>query len=246
MRFESASSNHVKVSGRKTPPKAVAEGETKGARTHRRLIAEAMKLARHGSVVSVSEVAAAAGVSRATAYRYFPSHSRLIGAIVEESLGPVRGYDSREVEGIARVRDLFTQTFPRFREFEPQLRAALQLALDHAAREKAGILDEEPFRRGNRRAILSRAAGPLRASMHDKDYERLLKALSLVYGIEPYVVLKDIWGASNAEVDRIARWVAEAVIEKALRESGIRARGVPMDRPAPVTRDNAGARRKSR
>ena len=65
------------------------------ARTHRLLIDEAMKLARHGGVVSVSEVALAAGVSRATAYRYFPSRSRLIAAIVDDSLGPVRGYESR-------------------------------------------------------------------------------------------------------------------------------------------------------
>lgn len=193
----------------------------KRARTRQRLIAEAMKLARHGSVVSVSEVAAAAGVSRATAYRYFPSHSRLIDAIVEESLGPVRRYESRAVEGVERVRDLFEQTFPRFKEFEPQLRAALQLALDHWAREKSGLLEEEPFRRGNRKVILSRAAAPLRERLGAKHYDRLLKALSLVYGIEPYIVLKDMWGASNREVDRIARWVAEAVIEQSLREAKV-------------------------
>lgn len=188
------------------------------AQTQAALIAEAMQLARHGNVVTVAEVAAAAGVSRATAYRYFPSRARLIEAIVAESLGPVRSFDSREVEGATRVRDLFVQTFPRFKEFEAQLRAALQLALEHTALEKAGQLQEEPFRRGHRRTILARAADPLREKLGVHDYENLLKALSLVYGIEPYVILKDIWGASNREVDRVARWVADAVIEKALRE----------------------------
>lgn len=178
-----------------------------------------MALARNGRVASVSDVAAAAGVSRATAYRYFPSHSRLVEAIVNESLGPVRQFESREADGESRVRDLFEQTFPRFKEFEPQLRAALQTALDHWARERSGTLDEEPFRRGNRRRILSRAAEPLRDTLGPGAYQRLLKALSLVYGIEPYVVLKDMWNASNPEVDRIARWVAEAVIEKALAEA---------------------------
>jgi AcrR family transcriptional regulator len=178
-----------------------------------------MNLARHGAVVTVAEVAAAAGVSRATAYRYYPSRARLIEAIVAESLGPVRSFDSREVEGASRVRDLFNRTFPRFKEFEPQLRAALQLALEHTALEKAGQLQEEPFRRGHRRAILARAAEPLRSRLGARDFENLLKALSLVYGIEPYVILKDIWGASNREVDRVARWVADAVIEKALRDA---------------------------
>lgn len=181
-----------------------------------------MNLARHGAVVTVAEVAAAAGVSRATAYRYYPSRARLIEAIVAESLGPVRSFDSREVEGASRVRDLFNRTFPRFKEFEPQLRAALQLALEHAALEHAGQLQEEPFRRGHRRTILARAAEPLRSRLGAREFENLLKALSLVYGIEPYVILKDIWGAGNREVDRVARWVADAVIEKALRDSPVK------------------------
>lgn len=188
-------------------------------RTHRQLIDEAMKLARHGSVVSVAEVAAAAGVSRATAYRYFPSHSRLIDAIVEQSLGPVREFDSQAEDGAARVREVFEKTFPRLRDFEPQLRAALQLALEHWALGKAGLLREKPYRRGNRRRILARAAAPLEARLGGPGQQRLLKALSLVYGIEPYVVLKDVWGSSNREVDEIARWVADAIVEKALREA---------------------------
>jgi hypothetical protein len=37
------------------------------------------------------------------------------------------------------------QTFPRFKEYEPQLRAALQLSPEHAAQERAGKLTEEPY-----------------------------------------------------------------------------------------------------
>src|SRR5512145_931857 len=110
-----------------------AKREGRSARTHRLLINEAMKLVGHGGLVTVAEVAAAAGVSRATAYRYFPSRSRLIDEIMSESLGPVRRFESREADGAARVRDLFERTFPLFKEFEPQMRAALQLALEHWA-----------------------------------------------------------------------------------------------------------------
>lgn len=214
-------------------PAPVAGGRR--AHTQAALLAEAMNLARHGAVVTVAEVAAAAGVSRATAYRYYPSRARLIEAIVEESLGPVRRFESREQAGADRVRDLFNRTFPRFKEFEPQLRAALQLALEHAALEHAGQLQEEPFRRGHRRTILARAAEPLRSRLGAREFENLLKALSLVYGIEPYVILKDIWGAGNREVDRVARWVADAVIEKALRE-------VPAVPRAASTRRRSGRR----
>jgi AcrR family transcriptional regulator len=190
----------------------------RSARTHRLLLDEAMKLVGLGGLVTVAEVAAAAGVSRATAYRYFPSRSRLIDAIMDESLGPVRRFESREEDGAARVRDLFERTFPLFKEFEPQMRAALQLSLEHWALERAGLLGEEQFKRGNRKMILGRNAQPLRKQLGAREFDRLLKALSLVYGIEPYVILKDMWGSSNREVDAITRWVAHAVIEKSLRE----------------------------
>jgi AcrR family transcriptional regulator len=183
------------------------------------LIDTAMQLANAGRPLTVAEVASAAGVSRATAYRYFPSRSRLVNAIVGESLGPVRSFQPRNASGRARIQELFAEMFPRFRDFEPQLRAAMQLALEHWALERAGGLREEPFRRGHRTAILGRAAAPLRESLGEAGFDRLLKALSLLFGIEPYIVLKDIWGASNREVDTITRWMADALVEAALRDA---------------------------
>lgn len=190
------------------------------ARTYRRLIDAAMRLVRQRGLVTVAEVAAAARVSRATAYRYFPSRSQLVTALVEESLGPVRRFDSRELDGRTRLTDLFVQTFPRFTEFEPQLRAALQLSLEHWALERAGALKEEQFRRGHRTHILDRAASPLRPVLGVAAYNRLLRALSIVYGIEPYIVLKDVWHASDREIERISRWILDALVEAALRERG--------------------------
>jgi hypothetical protein len=49
--------------------------------------------------------------------------------------------------------------------------------------------------------------------------ERLHRALSVVYGIEPYIVLKDIWGLSDRDVERTALWMADALIDAALRQS---------------------------
>ena len=40
----------------------------------------------------------------------------------------------------------------------------------------------------------------------------------MVFGIEPYVVLKDIWGCSDREVQATARWMADAMIDAALKE----------------------------
>lgn len=91
-----------------------------------------------------------------------------------------------------------------------------QLSLEHESLERMGLLEEEPYRRGHRQYMLHRAAAPLAATLGPEAYDRLLKALSLVYGIESYVVLRDIWGASYHEVEVVARWMVEALIESAL------------------------------
>jgi AcrR family transcriptional regulator len=189
------------------------------ARTYRLLLSEAMTLVRRGRIPAVAEVAMNSGVSRATAYRYFPSRSELVTAVLEEALRPVRRYVPQSADGLARLRELFEKTYPRFTEYEPHMRAALQLALEHESLERSGLLEEEPFRRGHRRDLLHRAAAPLKAKLGAKAYERLLKALSLVYGIEPYVVLKDIWGASGREVETLSRWMLDALVESSLRQA---------------------------
>ncbi len=185
----------------------------------RLLLEEAHALLRDGEIPSVAEVAARAGVSRATAYRYFPSRSKLITAIVEYSLGPVHRLASTNPDGRERIKELFVQTFPRFKEYEPQLRAALQLSLEHTAQERAGTLAEEPYRRGHRIKILSHAAGPLKKALGKRRFDRLVRALSVIYGIEAYVVLRDIWGSSDKEIENIASWIARSLVDTALREA---------------------------
>lgn len=208
----------VNPPGHATVPPPGPDAGVRG-RTYEQLLSCAMKLAQDGRLVTVAEVAAAAGVGRATAYRYFASRSRLIAAIIERSLGPtVRRFESSQVDGRARLQQLFVKTFPRFSEFEPHMRAALQVSLEHWALERSGRLNEEPYRRGHRVAILMRAAAPLKAQMSASNYRRLLCALSTIYGIEPYVVLKDIWACSNREVDRTARWMVDALVDAALKD----------------------------
>ena len=68
------------------------------------------------------------------------------------------------------LQQLFAKTFPRFKEFEPHMRAALQLSLEHWALERSGKLAEEPYRRGHRVAILTRAAAPLKSQLPASDF----------------------------------------------------------------------------
>jgi AcrR family transcriptional regulator len=209
------------------------------AATFKALLDTAMALIRQdGHIPSVAEVAVRSRVSRATAYRYFPSRSALITAVIDSSLGPVRTFASDNADGRARVHELFRQTFPRFQEFEPQLRAAAQLSLEQWALERAGLLEEEPYRRGHRVGILDHAIAPLAPLLPGALRARLHRALSVVYGIEPYVILKDIWGLPDREVERIALWMADALIDAALREAAAaRAPAAVSARLAPALRN---------
>ena len=204
-----------KLSAPPAPPERGVKAATFGL-----LLQTAMDIIRQsGHSPSVAEVAVRSKVSRATAYRYFPSRSALIAAVIDSSLKPVRALASDNPDGRMRVRELFEQTFPRFKEFEPQMRAAAQLALEQSALEHAGLLEEEPYRRGHRVRILQHAIEPLAPLLRPAVRDRLHRALSVVYGIEPYIILKDIWGLPDREVERIALWMADALIDAALREA---------------------------
>ena len=208
----------------KIKPSVAPEVPERGvkAATFKLLLDTAMALIQQdGHIPSVAEVAQRSRVSRATAYRYFPSRGSLITAVMDASLGPVRAFASTAPDGRDRVRELFEQTFPRFREFEPQMRAAVQLSLEQWALERAGQLEEEPYRRGHRVRILERAIAPLEAQLPKAVHERLHKALSVIYGFELVMILKDIWGASHREAERTAIWMADALIAAALAEAAV-------------------------
>ena len=187
-------------------------------------------ISQDGHVPSVAQVAVRAQVSRATAYRYFSTRSALVTAVMDTSLGPVRAFVSQASTGRERVRELFVKTFPRFIEFEAQMRAAAQLAMEHVALERAGLLEEAPYRRGHRVRILQHALEPDAPALPAPVKARLHQALSVVYGIEPYVILKDIWGLPDREVEQLALWMADAFVDAALRDAKLAAKAVAKTR----------------
>ena len=191
------------------------------AATFKLLLDTAMELIQQdGHIPSIAEVAVRSNVSRATAYRYFPSRSALITSVVDASLGPVRssplGTDAEDARD--RVHAIFRQTFPRFQQFEPQLRAALQLALEQWALQRAGLLEEEPYRRGHRVGILATALAPLKKDLTPAARERLHRALTVLYGIEAYTILKDMWGMGEKEIERTVLWMADVLMAASVEE----------------------------
>ena len=186
------------------------------ARTRRLMLETATRLMQAGKTPSVSEVAEAAEVSRATAYRYFPSQAALVEAVVDAALGPILTWKSRSPDAEERVEDLFRASLPRLDEFEATFKAALKLSLDQWGQRKAGASETEPqFMRGHRVELLRDALEPLRAHLPKQEVDRLAQALSLIFGIEALVVLKDIWGLDSKGAETVATWAALTLVRAA-------------------------------
>jgi AcrR family transcriptional regulator len=189
------------------------------ARTRRLMLDTASRLMQAGATPSVSEVAEAAAVSRATAYRYFPSQAALVQAVVDEGLGPILTWQSDAGDPRRRVAELLDNSMPRIEAFEATFKAALKLSLDQWARRQAGTLGAEPqFTRGHRVDLLKDAIAPLKGKLSAGGFERLAQALSLVFGVEVLIVLKDIWGLDGAQTLSVAQWAARSLIEAAVTQ----------------------------
>ena len=180
----------------------------------------AMRLMQGGQVPSVMDVAEAAEVSRATAYRYFPSQASIIQAAVNQALGPILDWSSESEDAAERIYDLFSSAYPGMLAHEPLHRAALRLALEQWARRHAGTAGDEPrVIRGNRKGLLAAAGSPLKAKLGRQTYENLMQSLSLILGIEAIIVLRDLWGLDAKQVERVALWAAHALVAAAVAEA---------------------------
>jgi len=203
----------------------------------------AIDLMQRGETPSVSEAAEAAGVSRATAYRYFPSQTALVQSVVDEALGPILNWSSDSEDAEERVDDLLRSSSDRIVEFESTFKAALKLSLEQWAQDRAGTLGAEPaFKRGHRVELLQKAIQPLRKRLGAAQFSRLAKALSLTYGLEVLIVLKDLWGLDSKEMQSVARWAARSLVQAALLEAdALKSNGRAVATPGSRRRNVAAA-----
>ena len=123
----------------------------------------AMRLMQGGRMPSVSDVAEAAEVSRATAYRYFPSQAAMVQAVVDEALGPILDWRS-ELGRCRAARRGACSASPIRASTTTRRRTARRcsLALDQWAGGGPGrSADEARIVRGNRKRAAREALAPL-------------------------------------------------------------------------------------
>ncbi|EEQ04949.1 TetR-family regulatory protein [Yersinia bercovieri ATCC 43970] len=185
------------------------------ARTRRLLIDTAMSMYEQGAFPSITEVANAAQLSRATAYRYFPTQSALVSAMVDESLGPILAWQPTQPDAGQRIAELLSFAYPRMLQHEGVLRAALHLSLQQWADNRSNPNNKEKLVRGNRKRLLKLAVEPLEGKLAPAALQRVIHAFSLIYGSEVFMVLKDIWHLNDADIQDVTQWMGRAILLQA-------------------------------
>jgi len=188
-------------------------------RTRAALVEAARKAVQQGETPTIEAAAEAAGISRATAYRYFTSQQALLLEATLDVIGTIpdpRMVDEGPVE--SRV-DAAIQTFIRMGfDHEPVMRTFLMLSLEQWLRTHQGGGDNYPVRKGRRIPWLDRALAPL-SRLSPSEKRRLRTALSMLCGVEAMIVAKDVCGCTAKQAEEASRWAAQAILRAALEET---------------------------
>lgn len=181
-------------------------------RTRDALVAAARELVAGGVTPSVEEAAAAARISRTTAYRYFPTKRALLLAahpeVAARSMLPPDPPEDTATR-LDLVVDRFTAMIV---DTEAQQRTMLRLSLEEDETERGPL----PLRQGRAIAWISEALEGLRSQLSDEELHRLVLSVRAATGIEALVWLTDIGGLSRDEAVALMRWSAQALLDRAI------------------------------
>jgi len=188
-------------------------------RTRNELTAAARALlAQGGGAPTVEQAAAAASISRTTAYRYFPNQKALLVAAHPEidaaSFVPTDAGDDPEERLVATVSAFISMII----DTEPQQRTMLRLSL-----EPDPTPGELPLRKGRAIGWFEDALAPLEPQLTTSGVHRLALAIRSAVGIESLVWLIDVAGLTPDQAAKTMQWSALALLRHALAD------GPPID-----------------
>jgi AcrR family transcriptional regulator len=190
------------------------------ARTRRAIVEAARALLAQGITPTVEQAADEAGVSRTTAYRYFPNQRALLVATFPQVTASSLLPEGAPQDPQARLAAATAALGGLILEHEPELRAQLRLSLesDDPTSRASGARRDLPFRTGRAIVWLEEALAPLRGRLPEPQFHRLALAIRSAFGIEALIWLTDVAGLSREEAVELMRWSASALLRSALEE----------------------------
>lgn len=190
------------------------------ARTRAAIVEAAQLLQDQGETPTVAQAAEKAGVSRATAYRYFPTQEALLVEVADITPGLasletlLAELETDDVEKrLLLVLDAF---HPIVLAEETHYRRALWVYLDTWLRsDRSGSAEPPAVREGRRMRYLDTVLEPLEG-LPDRQRRRLRAALALTIGIDSIVIMKDACRLDDEEALEVLRWVARVLLRAGL------------------------------
>jgi AcrR family transcriptional regulator len=197
-------------------PPGTRERIAQKLRTQRALVTAAADLVAAGKTPTVAEVADAAMVSRATAYRYFPSQEALLVQVpLQMGVPTVKslfGGDSQPTEVEDRVALVHNTMYDYIREREVQFRLfqrnELLRSLDP---ERTDVTLRPAFRL----EWLDAALEPLEDELDADELERLKTALSILIGTEALLVMRDVLRLEHEQARERGEWAVRQMVHAA-------------------------------
>lgn len=182
-------------------------------RTRRALLAAAAELVAEGRTPTVAEAADAATISRATAYRYFPSQEALLAEapllIDAPSVRSVFGHDAAPTDAEDRVALVHNVLYEHIREREAQFRLFLRNTLLRSADPERS---DVPLRPAFRLELLDAALEPLERELDADQLERLKTALAILIGTEAFIALRDVARLDYEEARATGEWAVRQMV----------------------------------
>ncbi|WP_231571654.1 MULTISPECIES: TetR/AcrR family transcriptional regulator [Xenorhabdus] len=190
-------------------------------RTLERMTNAALKLYSKKMFPSPKEISNEAEYAKITLRSYFQTHNEFVEYVVKQVIGsfvaPKIGSDAEE-----NVEKLFKWGYGQIEEHEALMRDALRIA---QLRWQETVSKEENcnhlsfIKKSNRRESLSLALEPLKNQLSDDTVHKIVMLLSVLYGTEAMVVLKDTFNLENEEIINLTTWAAKMIIRQAIAES---------------------------
>jgi AcrR family transcriptional regulator len=180
------------------------------SRTRLALVAATRELLAAGLTPKVEDAAERAGISRTTAYRYFPSQRSLLVA-AHPTIAPETLLPPADAPTDAKVRlDVVMTAFTHYNfTWEPQLRTSLRLSLEPAA-------DQPALRQGRAIGWIAEALTPLQETHPHIDIQKVAIAIRSATGIETLIWLIDIAGYTRDQAAATVKATAQALLDAAV------------------------------
>jgi len=181
------------------------------SRTRAALLDAARAISRDGGLLTVAAAADRAGISKATAYRYFTDPGTLAYEatldLIVKSPAEIVG-DSPDVRARVHRAAQYFRAFPR--DNEGMFRQFFARTMDNWITAKGN----RPLTRGARRIpAFALALDPVRGLLPPDRFERLVLALaSSATGFEQHIAMTDVCGLTPAQSDDLGREVVEALL----------------------------------